>query len=101
MQATQGLNKTLLSKHADIFNTVKAWDNGGLTMDRYTVVIGDDVWFMSNYPAYPNGVCMYGGECPTDYNDVYLGKPISLDKLPTAVLEQILVLAKEATCLTQ
>ena len=88
-----------LSKHADIFDTVKAWDNDGLTMDRYAILIKNDLWFMSAYPAYPNGVCMYGGECSSDYEDVHLGKPISLDKLPTAVLEQILFLAKEATCL--
>lgn len=85
----------ILTKHADLFATVKAWDNDGLTMDRYTILIEDDLWSMSSYPAYPNGVCMYGGECSDDYADVYLGKPISLDQLPIAVLEQIIVLAKE------
>lgn len=94
------MTETLL-KHADIFNTVKAWDNGGLTMDRYAILIKDDLWFMSAYPAYPNGVCIYGGKCSDDYEDVYLGKTTSLDRLPIAVLEQIIVLAKGATCLTQ
>lgn len=85
----------ILSKHADIFNTVKAWDNGGLTMDRYAIFIEESLWFMSAYPGYPNGVCMYGGE-RSGYGDVYLGKSISLDELPIAVLKQIIILAKEA-----
>lgn len=91
----------ILSKHTDIFSTVKAWDNGGLTMDRYAILIEDDLWFMSSYPAYPNGVCMYGGQYSGDYEDVHLGKLTSLDKLPIAVLEQIIVLAKEETCQSQ
>lgn len=85
-----------LVKHADIFDTVKAWDNGGLTMDRYAILIEESLWFMSAYPAYPKEVCMYGGEYSADYKDVHLGKPLVLNKLPTAVLEQIVVLAKEA-----
>lgn len=86
--------KTLFSEHPNLFSTVKAWDNGGLTMDRYAISIGESLWFMSEYPTYPNGVCMYGGEW-SDYGDVYLGKPIALDELPIKVLEQIIVLAKE------
>ena len=44
------------------------FDNGGITADRYTVVIdlGDNApdfhcWYMSPDAAMPNGVCMYGG----------------------------------------
>lgn len=83
--------KELFSQHADLFATVKAWDNGGLTMDRYTIVIGDDVWFMSTYPAYPNGVCGYGGFWMGDLEE----PPIALNKLPITVLKQIIILAKE------
>ena len=85
------MTEELLSRHADIFNTVQVWDNGGLTMDRYTVVIGDDVWFMSAYPTYPNGVCEYGGFWMGDLEE----PPIVLNELPIAVLKQIIVLAEE------
>ena len=88
----------ILSKHADLFSTVKAWDNGGLTMDRYAILIEEDLWFMSDYPGYPNGVRMYGGRCSDKYAGVHLGKPTSLNDLPTAVLKQIIILAKEAKC---
>ena len=97
MQTIEKLNKTLLSKHGDLFSNVTVWDNGGLTMDRYTVVIGDDVWFMSSYPGYPNGVCMYGGIWMGDLEE----PSIVLNELPIAVLEQIIVLAKEETCRSQ
>ena len=93
--------EALLSKHRDLFDTVKVWDNDGLTMDRYAILIENDLWFMSTYPAYPNGVCMYGGEYSGDYENVYLGELIALDELPTTVLKQIIVLAKEKTCLPQ
>lgn len=93
-EAMQALKK-ILSKYADLFATVKAWDNGGLTMDRYAIAIGEDLWFMSAYPSYPNEVCMCNGQRSSDYESVYLGKPTSLEELPITVLEQIVILAKE------
>lgn len=87
--------RVILLEHLKSFNIVKAYDNGGLTMDRYAIAIGKDLWFMSAYPAYPNGVCMYGGRCSDEYSGVHLGKPIALDELPIAVLEQVIVLAEE------
>jgi hypothetical protein len=38
---------------------VDVWDNGGETADRYTVIIGDDVFAMSDNATAPNGVNMY------------------------------------------
>ena len=92
------MTEEFLLRHADLFSTVTVWDNGGLTMDRYTVVIGDDVWFMSAYPGYPNGVCGYGGFWVGHLDSKEL---MSLDELPITVLKQIIVLAKEAKCQSQ
>lgn len=91
----------ILAEYADFFATVKAWDNGGLTMDRYAIAIEEDLWFMSAYPAYSNGMCMYGGQCSDEYVGVHLGEPIALNELSIAVLKQIVILAKEAKCPSQ
>jgi len=37
-------------------------DNGGKTADRYTVIIGNEVRYMSHDANAPNGVNMYAGE---------------------------------------
>jgi len=41
---------------------VRIFDNGGLTCDRYTVVIGTSVYGMSDNPTAPNGFNQYCGE---------------------------------------
>ena len=38
---------------------VSVYDNKGTTMDRYTVVINNDVFTMSTNPLHPQGVNMY------------------------------------------
>lgn len=40
---------------------LKVLDNGGKTFDRYTVVIGWDVFTMSQNPLSPQGVNQYMG----------------------------------------
>lgn len=89
------MSEEFLTKHAAIFDTVRVWDNEGLTMDRYVVCIGEDIWFMSDYPGWPNGVCMYGGKSSDDENFDYLGEKVTLDTLLITVLKQIVFLAKE------
>lgn len=37
---------------------VRVFDNGGETIDRYTVFIGTDAFAMSENPLSPNGVNM-------------------------------------------
>jgi hypothetical protein len=37
------------------------WDNGGITMDRYIVLIGQHCYYMSIYPDRANEVNMYAG----------------------------------------
>ena len=39
----------------------QVWDNGGKTADRYDVIIGDDLWGMSEDANMPNGFCQYVG----------------------------------------
>lgn len=40
---------------------VKVFDNGGKTYDRYTVIIGYDVFTMSPNPSSPQGINQYSG----------------------------------------
>ena len=90
----QQVIEELFSKHADLFSTVKAWDNGEL-IDRYVVAIGDLIWYMSDSP---DEICECGGDWLENWwwtPEDYFGKPISLDELPIKVLKQIIVLAKE------
>ena len=41
--------------------TVNVYDNGGITFDRYTVIIDDDVYLMSLNPMSPQGLNQYAG----------------------------------------
>ena len=41
---------------------VGVWDNGGKTVDRYTVVSGRSAYGMSDKPQHPQGFNQYIGE---------------------------------------
>lgn len=41
---------------------ITIYDNGGETVDRYSVFIGNDVWDLSEDANLPNGVCLYAGD---------------------------------------
>lgn len=64
------------------------WDNGGKTIDRYTVVIGRAVYGMSLHPTDPQGFNQYSHTLekgvalspPKDW-----GKKIPFEKLPGEV----------------
>jgi len=70
---------------------VRIYDNGGRTIDRYTVIIGRDAYGMSTDPFYPQGFNMHVGEVP---NQVmlggHLGKRVNFNSLPTEVKKAIM-----------
>lgn len=71
---------------------IRCYDNGGATIDRYTVVFthtGNDGHMyvaMSADPFWPQGFCQHGSAdraYPIDYpTHGHLGKKITFDKLP-------------------
>jgi hypothetical protein len=67
---------------------IKVLDNFGRTADRYTVIIDDELWFMSDNANMPNGVCMFGGLLD-EYNWQDLGIEIEIDAIPTGTNKQI------------
>ena len=76
------MNKALLAQ-------IKIYDNGGRTLDRYTVVYPDGYWrFMSANPLHPQGVCMWAEPLPGAKPD---GRRVLPDQVPEAVLEAILM----------
>lgn len=78
--------------------TVRVFDNGGTTADRYTVLIDDEIWTMSEDALSPAGVNQYGGDSislgyPSFEEFVRAmestGKELTLDALPTQVRQAI------------
>jgi hypothetical protein len=61
---------------------VKVYDNGGTTMDRYTVVIDGSVYTMSENAHAPNGVNMYAGEESEGYGPQEGDAEVPVDQLP-------------------
>jgi hypothetical protein len=45
---------------------IYVWDNGGTTIDRYVVFIGQHVFNMSTYPDKANGINQYEGTLKSD-----------------------------------
>lgn len=69
---------------------VVVYDNGGKTVDRYTVLIGDDVYEMSDNPFSPQGFNQYVGLIGTDVVvGSHLGKKVNVDRLPEDVKRAI------------
>jgi len=70
---------------------ISVYDNGGKTADRYTVVIGTDVYGMSDNATAPNGVNMYVGEIGTDVHPDFIKsmKKVKVNSLPQAVQKAI------------
>jgi len=68
---------------------IKVYDNKGQTLDRYTVIINDDVFTMSSDPLWPQEVNQWLGTADEIDKDK-LGIPISLKQLPEEVLIAIL-----------
>jgi len=72
---------------------LRVWDNGGETTDRYTVVVGEDVYYMSENANMPNGVCMYGGRL--DEGEPMGDEMPGIGSLPAGTLIAIVRLLEE------
>jgi hypothetical protein len=69
---------------------IMVFDNGGLSFDRYTVQIDDEVYGMSADPLSPQGFNQYVGSLKdSDWDIEELGKRISLSKVPAQVRKAI------------
>lgn len=69
-------------------SNVRIFDNGGQTADRYTVIIGDSVFTMSENAMWPQGVNMYAGEV-SELPGAMDGTEISLEEVPEEVKRAI------------
>lgn len=69
---------------------IVVYDNGGDTIDRYTVIIGKDAYGMCNNPLSPQGFNQYAGEVGTDIKlGSHLGKKVNPNSLPDIVKKAI------------
>jgi len=85
--------KEILEIIGNVFEKGKVvvYDNGGKTADRYTVIIGDDVYGMSDNPDSPQGFNQYSGTVGVDVKiGKHLGKKLSSipDSIKKAVKER-------------
>lgn len=74
-------------------HSIRVFDNGGITADRYTVTIGTSVYTMSENSNMPNGVNMYLGELGQDYTLTGISKGTrerGIYELPQPVLYSII-----------
>lgn len=66
------------------------YDNGGETMDRYTVIIGDDVFGMSENPTSAQGFNQWAGNVGKDIRiGPHLGKAVKMPSVPKEVQKAI------------
>ena len=73
---------------------IQAFDNGGETADRYTVILpNSDTYLMSMDANMPNGVCIYVGK-----SFGMEGKQLQLGDLSKGVLVQIITLLVTFSC---
>ena len=73
---------------------IRVYDNGGATIDRFTVIIGKDVYGMSDNANMPNGFCQYIGTVQelggiSTISKLDGERHIGLDSLPIGVQIQI------------
>ena len=69
---------------------VTIYDNGGETMDRYTVIIGDDVFGMSENPTSAQGFNQWAGNVGKDIRiGSHLGKTVKMTSVPKEVQKAI------------
>jgi hypothetical protein len=69
---------------------IQAWDNPNYA-DRYTIVIGQDVFAMSDQPSHPQGINQFcgelGGRLPPLTKD--WGQEVDVSELPKTVQEAV------------
>ena len=69
---------------------ITVYDNGGKTMDRFTVVIGDDVFGMSEDPTSPQGFNQWAGIAGKDIRlGAHLGKIVKVTSLSKTLQKAI------------
>lgn len=72
---------------------IAVYDNDGKTFDRYTVIIGNDVYGMSHNPKHPQGFNQFCGQLFIDFNESTLievsGRETQVQDLPRAVISAI------------
>jgi len=69
-------------------NIYKIYDNGGKTVDRYTILTSPtECLGLSDYPTHPQYGISQWGDC---VDGDHLGKKIKLDNLPNNVQEHII-----------
>jgi len=66
---------------------VVVYDNGGSSVDRYTVVIDKEAFGMSDNASSPNGFNQYIGSVGADVKISQLGK--KLDKIPSSIKKAV------------
>ena len=65
---------------------VTVYDNGGASMDRYTVIIGNQVFGMSDNPTSAQGFNQWAGQVGSDIKiGAHLGKTVKVTSLPKPV----------------
>jgi len=70
--------------------TILIYDNGGKSFDRYTIIIDNYAYRMSENPLSPQGFNQYCGEVVTGVKlGKHLGKKILFESLPTDVKKAI------------
>lgn len=68
---------------------LEIYDNKGKVFDKYTVIIGSDIYTMSRNPGSPQGACVYHGTtCDRKYLERHNTK-IALMDLPEPVQNRI------------
>ena len=70
---------------------IKIYDNDGITFDRYTIIIDDDVYTMSHNALSPQGYNQYMGTLEIDLIDIDWSTDIliGIDDVPIEVQEAI------------
>lgn len=70
---------------------IKVYDNGGKTLDRYLIILDNNVYGMSENPSSPQGFNQFCGTLDVikiEYNES-VGKLVKLDSLPDEVKKAI------------
>lgn len=78
---------------------IEIYDNGGVTFDRYTVIIDGDVYGMSDNPRSPQGFNQFSGTLAELPNARGVGERITLESVPEEVLKQFSTDATEKSIL--
>ena len=72
-----------------MMNRTRVYDNGGKTIDRYTLVMPScevgmvDMWGFNETPYHPQGFGQYAGSYAPMRSYKHLGKLIAIESLPS------------------